>query len=314
MKLVSYGLGSTPHVGVVVGENRLASLSKRAPALPLRLREILSAGDEALSQARAVAATGESDHALDEVGLLPVIPDPPAIWCVGVNYDEHRQETGREPTKYPTLFLRIAASQVGHGQAMVRPKASVELDYEGELAVVIGKPGRHIPESEAMRHVAGYSCYNDGSVRDWQRHTTQFGPGKNFHRTGAFGPWLVTPDELRDPYRQTLVTRVSGEELQRTEIGAMTFKIEFLIHYLSTVYELRPGDVISTGTPGGVGSKRKPPRFLKAGDHVEVEISGIGVLSNPVIEESSTRAQGEPKASPGARAVGVGPHGTDESL
>jgi 2-keto-4-pentenoate hydratase/2-oxohepta-3-ene-1,7-dioic acid hydratase in catechol pathway len=313
MRLVSFRWGNLSRVGVVVGGNRLSSLSKRAPSLPRTLREILEAGEEALSAARAVAAAGESDHAMDEVELLPPIPDPPAIWCVGVNYDEHREETGREPTKYPTLFLRIAASQVGHGQAMVRPKASVELDYEGELAVVIGKPGRHIPESEAMSHVAGYSCYNDGSVRDWQRHTTQFGPGKNFHRTGAFGPWLVTADELRDPYRQTLVTRVNGDELQRTEIGAMTFKIEFLIHYLSTVYELRPGDVISTGTPGGVGSKRKPPRFLKAGDRVEVEISGIGILSNPVVEESSTRAQGEPKASPEARAAGVGPRGTDES-
>jgi 2-keto-4-pentenoate hydratase/2-oxohepta-3-ene-1,7-dioic acid hydratase in catechol pathway len=278
MKLVSYRSDGTAHAGVIVAENRVARLSRS-------LREILSAGEEGLASARAVAANGKSDHALDEVELLPVIPDPPAIWCVGVNYDEHRQETGREATKYPTLFLRIAASQVGHGQAMVRPKASFELDYEGELAVVIGKTGRHIPESDAMRHVAGYSCYNDGSVRDWQRHTTQFGPGKNFHRTGAFGPWLVTADELPDPYRQTLVTRVSGDELQRTEIGAMTFKIEFLIHYLSTVYELRPGDVISTGTPGGVGSKRKPPRFLKAGDQVEVEISGIGVLSNPVIDE-----------------------------
>jgi 2-keto-4-pentenoate hydratase/2-oxohepta-3-ene-1,7-dioic acid hydratase in catechol pathway len=169
---------------------------------------------------------------------------------------------------------------------MVRPRVSEELDYEGELAVVIGKPGRHIPENEALRHVAGYSCYNDGSVRDWQRHTTQFGPGKNFHRTGAFGPWLVTSDELYDPHAQTLVTRVSGEEMQRTGIAAMIFKIELLIHYLSTVYELRPGDVLSTGTPGGVGSKRKPPRFLKAGDRVEVEISGIGTLENPVVEET----------------------------
>jgi 2-keto-4-pentenoate hydratase/2-oxohepta-3-ene-1,7-dioic acid hydratase in catechol pathway len=308
MKLVSYRSGGTTHAGVIVAENRIARLSRS-------LREILSAGEEGMAYARAVAAAGKSDHSIDEVELLPVIPDPPAIWCVGVNYDEHRQETGREATKYPTLFLRIAASQVGHRQAMVRPMASVELDYEGELAVVIGTPGRHIPESESMRHVAGYSCYNDGSVRDWQRHTTQFGPGKNFHRTGAFGPWLVTADEIPDPYRQTLVTRVSGDELQRTEIGAMTFKIEFLIHYLSTVYELQPGDVISTGTPGGVGSKRKPPRFLKAGDVVEVEISGIGVLSNPVQdEESSTRAQGEPEASPGARAAGVGPRGTDRNI
>jgi 2-keto-4-pentenoate hydratase/2-oxohepta-3-ene-1,7-dioic acid hydratase in catechol pathway len=279
VKLVSYRDGRSHRAAVLVGEGRLASLGET-------LRETLSAGEEGLARARALAAGGESDRALEEVELLPVIPDPPAVWCVGVNYDDHRKETGREPTKYPTLFLRIAAGQVAHGQPMVRPKASLELDYEGELAVVIGRAGRHIPESEAMGYVAGYSCYNDGSVRDWQRHTTQFGPGKNFHRTGAFGPWLVTRDELPDPYRETLATRVNGEELQRTGIGAMTFRIEFLIHYLSTVYELQPGDVISTGTPGGVGSRRNPPRFLKAGDTVEVEISGIGVLRNPVVDES----------------------------
>ncbi|HEY7818913.1 MAG TPA: fumarylacetoacetate hydrolase family protein [Vicinamibacteria bacterium] len=279
MKLVSYHLDGKSYAGVVVADNRLCRLGGS-------LREVLSAGEEGLERARAIVSEGKSDHALDEVELLPVIPDPPAIWCVGVNYDDHLRETGREPTKFPTLFLRIAASQVGHGQPMVRPKASVELDFEGELAVVLGKTGRHIAESEAMNYVAGYSCYNDGSVRDWQRHTTQFGPGKNFHRTGAFGPWLVTKDELPDPYAQTLSTRVSGEEMQRTRISAMTFKIEFLIHYLSTVYELRPGDVISTGTPGGVGSKRKPPRFLRAGDRVEVEISGVGRLSNPIVDES----------------------------
>jgi 2-keto-4-pentenoate hydratase/2-oxohepta-3-ene-1,7-dioic acid hydratase in catechol pathway len=286
MKLVSYVFDGMEQVGVIGRDTGIVSLSRRAPALPRSLRGLLAAGGEALSHAEALASEGDSDHALAEVELLPVIPDPPAVWCVGVNYDDHRQETGREPSKYPTLFLRIAASQVAHGQPMVRPRVSAELDFEGELAVVIGRGGRHIPESAAMDHVAGYSCYNDGSVRDWQRHTTQFGPGKNFHRTGAFGPWLVTKDELSDPYAQTLVTRVSGEEMQRTAISAMTFKIEFLIHYLSTVYELRPGDVISTGTPGGVGSKRKPPRFLKAGDRVEIEISGVGLLANPVIDES----------------------------
>jgi 2-keto-4-pentenoate hydratase/2-oxohepta-3-ene-1,7-dioic acid hydratase in catechol pathway len=279
VKLISYREGSRHRAAVLVGEGRIATLGET-------LREMLSAGEEGLARARALAARGKSDRSLEDVELLPVIPDPPAVWCVGVNYDDHRKETGREPTKYPTLFLRIAAGQVAHGQPMVRPKASLELDYEGELAVVIGRAGRHISESAAMSYVAGYSCYNDGSVRDWQRHTTQFGPGKNFHRTGAFGPWLVTKDELPDPYRETLVTRVNGEELQRTAIAAMTFRIEFLIHYLSTVYELQPGDVISTGTPGGVGSRRNPPRFLKAGDTVEVAISGIGVLRNPVIDES----------------------------
>jgi 2-keto-4-pentenoate hydratase/2-oxohepta-3-ene-1,7-dioic acid hydratase in catechol pathway len=286
MRLISYRTETATGVGVMKDDRRFVALSRLAPELPATLRGILEAGEAGLSRVRDASRNASPDHEIDEVTLLPVVPDPPAIWCVGVNYDEHRLETGREPSKYPTLFMRIAASQVGHREAMVRPKASEELDYEGELAVVIGKSGRHIPENEAFRHVAGYSCYNDGSVRDWQRHTTQFGPGKNFHRTGAFGPWLVTSDELPDPYAQTLVTRVSGEEMQRTSISAMTFKIEFLVHYLSTVYELQPGDVISTGTPGGVGSKRKPPRFLRAGDRVEVEISGIGILENPVVEES----------------------------
>jgi 2-keto-4-pentenoate hydratase/2-oxohepta-3-ene-1,7-dioic acid hydratase in catechol pathway len=285
MRLISYRSETTTGVGVMSDERRFVALPEKATDLPRTLRGILEGGEEALARVRH-AAKASPDHDIDEVELLPVIPDPPAIWCVGVNYDEHRQETGREPSKYPTLFLRIAASQVGHREAMVRPRVSEELDYEGELAVVIGKPGRHVPESEALRHVAGYSCYNDGSVRDWQRHTTQFGPGKNFHRTGAFGPWLVSSDELSDPYAQTLLTRVSGEEMQRTSVSAMTFKIERLVHYLSTVYELRPGDVISTGTPGGVGSKRKPPRFLKAGDRVQVEISGIGILENPVVGET----------------------------
>lgn len=286
MRLISYRLGRAAGVGVMSDERRFIALSERAPGLPRTLRGLLEEGEPALARVREIAASGSPDHEIEDVELLPVVFDPPAIWCVGVNYDEHRQETGREPSRYPTLFLRIAASQVGHRQPMVRPKVSEELDYEGELAVVIGTPGRHIPENEALRHVAGYSCYNDGSVRDWQRHTTQFGPGKNFRRTGAFGPWLVTADELPDPRAQTLVTRVSGEEMQRASISTMTFPIEYLIHYLSTVYELRPGDVLSTGTPGGVGSKRKPPRFLRAGDRVEVEISGIGTLENPVVEET----------------------------
>jgi 2-keto-4-pentenoate hydratase/2-oxohepta-3-ene-1,7-dioic acid hydratase in catechol pathway len=269
----------------MVSKDRFLDLSRKAPELPRTLRGILEAGEPALARIRALSSA-EGDRSLDEVELLPLVPDPPAVWCVGVNYHDHRKETGREPTDHPALFLRIGASQVGHRGAIVRPRASEELDYEGELAVVIGKRGRHVPDGEAFDHVAGYSCYMDGSVRDWQRHTTQFGPGKNFHRTGAFGPWLVTKDEIPDPYRLTLVTRVSGEEMQRTGISDMIFRIERLIHYLSTVYELRPGDVISTGTPGGVGSKRKPPRFLKAGDRVEVEIDGIGILENPVVDEA----------------------------
>lgn len=267
----------------MVDDRRFVDLSRRAPELPRTLRGLLEA--DRLDAARQAAEGAEPDGTIDEIALLPVIPDPAAVWCVGVNYDDHRRETGRVPSSHPTLFLRIAASHVGHRQPLMRPRVSSQFDYEGELAVIVGRPGRHIPEAVAMEHVAGYACYNDGTIRDWQRHTSQFGPGKNFERTGAFGPWMVTRDQLADPYAQTLVTRVSGEEVQRTRIGQMTFKIEQLVHYLSTVYTLGAGDVISTGTPGGVGSRRTPPRFLRSGDLVEVEISGIGILENPVIDE-----------------------------
>ena len=287
MRLISYTHSGDPGVGVMVDDESFVALREAAPDLPVTLREILEAGDGAMERARAAAEGRSADYRLDEVSLEPLIPEPPAIWCAGVNYVAHREETGRKPTDQPVIFMRIGASQVGHGHAMVVPKASDKLDYEGELAVIIGKSGRHIPQSEAMSYVAGYSCYNDGSVRDWQRHTSQFGPGKNFHRTGGFGPWLVTADELPNPYEQTLVTRVSGEELQRTSVDLMIFRIEKLIEYLSTMYPLNPGDVISTGTPGGVGFKRDPQRFLVAGDVVEVEITGVGTLSNPVVDESA---------------------------
>ncbi len=270
----------------MIDDESFVALPKAAPELPRSLRGILELGNDAFAKARTSTEGRSPDHRLDGVTIEPLISEPPAIWCVGVNYAAHREETGRKPSEQPTMFMRIGASQVGHRQAMVVPKASNMLDYEGELAVVIGRGGRHISQSEAMGHVAGYSCYNDGSVRDWQRHTSQFGPGKNFYRTGGFGPWLLTADELPNPYEQTLVTRVSGEELQRTTVDLMLFRIEKLIEYLSTMYPLNPGDVISTGTPAGVGWKRDPQRFLVAGDVVEVEISGVGTLSNPVINET----------------------------
>lgn len=266
-------------------ERALVSITDALPELPAGMRAFLSAGEGALEAATGCAGR-DTDAELEEVELLPVVPDPQAIWCVGLNYEAHRIETGRPVSEYPTMFMRIAASQVGHGQPLVRPKASESLDFEGELAVVIGKPGRHIPQAEAYEHVAGYSCYNDGSVRDWQNHTSQFGPGKNFHATGGFGPWLTTRDELRDPYQSTLTTRLNGERVQHSDLQDMIFKIPMLIAYLSTIYALCPGDVISTGTPSGVGVARKPQLFLKDGDLVEVEISGVGTLSNPVQRES----------------------------
>jgi 2-keto-4-pentenoate hydratase/2-oxohepta-3-ene-1,7-dioic acid hydratase in catechol pathway len=221
----------------------------------------------------------------DEVVFEPVIPNPDKILCVGINYVNHQAETGQPKPERPVIFTRFANSQVGHSRPMVRPRASEKFDFEGELAVVIGRAGRHIPESDALSHVAGYACYNDGSVRDWQRHTTQFTPGKNFVGTGAFGPWLVTSDEAKGILNSTIETRLNGQQVQRASIADLVFGIPELIHYISTFTELVPGDVISTGTPGGVGAARKPPLWMKPGDMVEVEIEGIGVLMNPITAE-----------------------------
>jgi 2-keto-4-pentenoate hydratase/2-oxohepta-3-ene-1,7-dioic acid hydratase in catechol pathway len=227
------------------------------------------------------------DLALKDVTLLPVIPNPDKIVCAGLNYNSHVKETGRPDSEKPAMFIRLASSQVGHGAPMVCPKVSKHFDYEGELAVIIGRPGRYIGRERAFDHVAGYSCYNDGSVRDWQRHTHQWTPGKNFPRTGAFGPWLVTADEIPDPTRLRLSTRLNGQIVQDTTVDLLIFSIPEIIEYVSVWSDLAPGDVIVTGTPGGVGFKRTPPLFLKPGDSVEVEISSIGVLKNPIIAEAA---------------------------
>jgi 2-keto-4-pentenoate hydratase/2-oxohepta-3-ene-1,7-dioic acid hydratase in catechol pathway len=196
------------------------------------------------------------------------------------------QETGRTVTEKPMLFARYPGSQVAHGAALIRPKVSHDFDYEGELAAIIGTEGRHIGEADALSHVAGYACYNDGSVRDWQRHTSQFLPGKTFAATGGFGPWMVTADEIADPTALTLETRLNGQVVQHTTTDLMITSITRLIAYVSTILPLLPGDVLVTGTPGGVGAKRNPPLWMKPGDIVEVEISGIGCLRNAIADET----------------------------
>jgi len=206
---------------------------------------------------------------------------------VGHNYEEHRIETERDPTQHPLLFIRVAESQTGHLQPIVLPAESTHLDYEGEIAVVIGKAGRRIREADAWSHVAGYSAYNDGSIRDWQKHTIQFTAGKNFTATGAFGPWMVTRGEIADGEELTLETRLNGEVMQRTTTASMIFHIPVLIEYISTFTSLQPGDVIVTGTPGGVGAKRNPPVWMKPGDHVEVEVGKVGILSNAIAAETA---------------------------
>ena len=213
---------------------------------------------------------------------LPLIPAPAKIICVGLNYENHRKETGRAQVVNPTIFTRFADSQTGHLQPIVMPLESERLDYEGELAVIIGRGGRRIDSAQALDHVAGYSCYNDGSVRDWQAHTIQFGPGKTWPETGAFGPWLVTPDEFGEPGTQRLQTRLNGQVMQDALLSDMIFPVARLIEYISTFTPLAPGDVIVSGTPGGVGNMRDPQVFMKVGDTVEIEIDGIGTLVNSI--------------------------------
>lgn len=247
------------------------------------LKALLAA--DALTEAQAAIAGRTPDVSLDAVNLLPVIPNPGKIWCCGLNYDEHVRETQREVTEQPTFFMRVADSQVGHGQGLLRPLESTQLDYEAEIAVIIGKPGRRIAEADAGQHVAGYACYNDGSIRDWQRHTTQWIPGKNFWRTGGFGPWMVTADEIPFGTVMTLLARLNGQEMQRATTQMMIHSIARQIAYASTVAPLQAGDVIVTGTPGGVGARRTPPVWMKAGDVIEVEIDKVGVLRNTIVDE-----------------------------
>lgn len=215
-------------------------------------------------------------------------PEPTArIFCAAVNYASHREEMGRgEKGPHPMLFMRTPQSLVHGGEALVKPANSDCLDFEGELAVVIGKPGRHVPRESALGMVSGYTAFMDGSVRDWQRHTGQFTPGKNFDRSGSIGPQLVPPEAFGDYKSQTLTTRVNGEVVQHTDIALMIFDIETLIQYITAFTELRPGDIIATGTTGGVGEKRKPPLYLFPGDFVEVDISGLPLLRNPVVAET----------------------------
>ena len=282
MRLMGFEVGGKKSFGAVDGDG-VVDLFPKLGQKYASLREVLEA--DALGAAIQAGSESKADHALKDVTFLPVIPDPHKIVCVGLNYEDHRIETGREPTGYPVLFPRYANCQVGHGQPMVKPRNSDQFDYEGELAVIMGKAARHVSRENALKHVAGYACYNDGSVRDWQAHTHQFMPGKNFTATGAFGPWMVTTDEIPDPAALTLTTRLNGEVMQHANTDQLIFNVPFLISYISSFMELEPGDVIVSGTPGGVGMKRTPPVFMKDGDTVEVEITNVGTLINPVENE-----------------------------
>jgi len=241
----------------------------------------LIAGD-GLEDARRALQGAVSDYSVDDVTYLPVVPNPGKIICAGLNYEEHRVEGNRPKTADPALFLRVPESQTGHRSPMVCPRESRQFDFEGEVAVVIGKAGRRIPQPQALQHIAGFACYNDGSIRDWQLATSQWTPGKNFPATGSFGPWLALTDELPAESNLSLVTRLNGTEMQRATTDMMIFPIAKLISFISIFTTLEPGDVIVTGTPGGVGFRRNPQVFMKPGDLVEVEVSGVGTLRNPI--------------------------------
>ena len=280
MRLCSFTKDGNASYGAVTGAG-IVDLGKRLEQLTLR--DFIASGDMAVAEK---LAGGPTDYDFNDVTHNPVIPNPDKIICVGLNYHAHIEETGREETPNPVLFARYSGSQIGHNQPLIKPLESNNFDYEGEVAVIIGCEGRRITEEDAMSYVAGYACYNDGSVRDWQKHTHQFMPGKTFAGTGGFGPWMTTADEIEDHTEMRLQTRLNGETMQDTTLDKLVCSIPRLISYCSTILPLLPGDVIVSGTPGGVGARRTPPLFMKDGDICEIDVSGVGVLSNPVVAET----------------------------
>ena len=282
MKLASFIVQGRSTYGVVDGD-QVVDLESLKLTFGTDLKQAIA--NNRLADLTSVVLASLPRIPLAEVTFLPVIPNPGKVLCIGINYATHVRETGREMPTYPMIFTRFADSQTAHLQPIVRPKASHKLDFEGELAVVIGKPARHVKQADALDYIAGYACYNDGSVRDWQKHTIQFIPGKNFPNTGGFGPWLITSDEIGDPQDLELTTRLNGEVMQHTSTSDMIFDVRKLIEYCSTFTELAPGDVIVSGTTGGVGAFREPPVWMKPGDEVEIEISRIGILRNSIVDE-----------------------------
>lgn len=275
MKLASFERNGTVEYGVVDGDTIAAA--DIAAGAPQTMRDYLAHCSPRVRQPLPL----QDSVALSSVRLLPPVPDPGKIFCIATNFHEPSRE-GKPLPEYPLLFTRFADSVVAHGATLEHPGVSLQYDFEGEVAVIIGKPGDRIDRETAMEHVAGYACFNDGSVRDWQKHSTQFTPGKNFRRSGSFGPWIVTADEIPDPSELRLETRVNGTIKQSIGLSSFIFDIPWLISYISAFSPLGAGDVIVTGTPSGFGSTRNPQEFLKDGDIVEVEVSGIGVLRNQV--------------------------------
>ena len=306
MKIIAYADGDATRLGVVTDADHFIAVADIAPELPERLIDMLALQD-GLVRLCAAAEGRRGGRALAGVRFKPFLDRPNAIWALALNFRSHIKETGLQTSReHPHLFLRIAASFVGAGEAILAPASAVAraFDYEGELGVVIGRSGRHIPVDRALEHVAGYTCVNEGSVRDYQMHNRQFGLGKNFEASGAYGPWLMTPDEFGDPSRHGVLTRINGVVRQRAGLDDMLFGVAEVISYLSEGYWLRPGDLIAMGTPGALwpmpddaegrdlGRQYGPfptPGLvhMRSGDRVEIEIDGLGVLSNPVVGDEA---------------------------
>lgn len=288
MKLMMFEKGKGAALGLVEGET-VIDLGAADPSLPRDLAGLIAAGASALESARTAAAKAPAAAKLMLGTVKAALPiaRPDKFICVGLNYALHAKEGGHPMPTYPSFFLRVPTSLTAAGARVLRPKASIQLDYECELTIVIGKGGRHIPEEKALDHVFGYTLFNDVSVRDFQRKTSQWTPGKNFDSTGPLGPWVVTADEL-PPGASGLriMTRVNGEVMQDSNTSDMIFSTARIVALLSEFMTLEPGDLIATGTPSGVAHARKPPAWMKAGDTVEVEVERIGVLSNPVVDEA----------------------------
>jgi 2-keto-4-pentenoate hydratase/2-oxohepta-3-ene-1,7-dioic acid hydratase in catechol pathway len=287
VKIISFRAGDAERFGVVTDggpeDGDAVDATAMDPALPTVL-DVLRAG--ALGRLAAWVADREPDVALAEVELLPPVLHPAKILCAGVNYADHRDEASAPPAEYPTLFTRFADTQVAHGQPLIIPSVGRNLDFEGELAAVIGRNVYRESPAAVGDAVAAWSCYNDGSVRDWQFHSSQWIPGKNFPGTGGFGPWIVTADEVGDPSLMQLATRVNGETMQAASLKDLIFDVPALISYISQFTPLQAGDLLITGTPAGVGAFRKPPVWLKPGDIIDVVISRVGMLRNTVAAES----------------------------
>ncbi|MAH83929.1 MAG: 5-oxopent-3-ene-1,2,5-tricarboxylate decarboxylase [Rhodospirillaceae bacterium TMED8] len=286
MKLVSLLASDGPALGLVK-DNGVVNLNTLLSKLPRTMKKLLQVSGSSPGEIIPKDVTGRTTR-LDDIRLLPVIPDPGKIICIGRNYAAHAREGGAEPLDYPDIFMRGATSLTAHNSAIICPNCSTKLDYEAELVLVIGRNARHVSEANALNYVAGYSIFNEGSVRDYQRRATQWTPGKNFDRTGAFGPALVTPDELPKAMAGVRIqTRLNGETMQDANTNDLIFSIPRLIAILSEVMTLEPGDVVVTGTPEGVGHARRPPVWMKPGDHVEVEIDGLGILKNVIKAENT---------------------------